>query len=95
MTDDVSANADRATTRPEMIPIREAAERLGVHENTIRNWADRLVIRSHRLPSGVRRVPRSEVERLEREVFAVPTSFADEHVVPAPKSKAARSRDKR
>jgi excisionase family DNA binding protein len=68
----------------EAVPIREAAKRLGVHENTIRNWADRRVIRSHRLPSGIRRIPRSEIERLEHEIFAVPASFADERVVAAP-----------
>ncbi len=70
----------------ETVPIREAAERLGVHENTIRNWADRRVIGALRLPTGVRRIPRSEVERLEKEIFAVPTSFPDERVVAAPKS---------
>ncbi|MGH2748018.1 MAG: helix-turn-helix domain-containing protein [Actinomycetota bacterium] len=70
----------------ETVPIREAAERLGVHENTIRNWADRRVIRSHRLPTGIRRIPRSEIERLEQEIFAVPTFFPDERVVAAPKS---------
>lgn len=69
----------------ETVPIREAAKRLGVHENTIRNWADRQVICSHRLPSGIRRLPRSEIERLEHEIFAVPSSFADERVVAAPK----------
>lgn len=68
----------------ETVPIREAAKRLGVHENTVRNWADRRVIRSHRLPSGVRRIPRSEIERLEHEIFAVPISFPDERIVAAP-----------
>lgn len=77
------------------VPIREAAKRLGVHENTIRNWADRRVIRSHRLPSGVRRIPRSEIERLEQEIFAVPTSFADERVVTAPKPTSGEVRPSR
>jgi excisionase family DNA binding protein len=68
-----------------MIPLREAAERLGVHENTVRNWIDRGVIVGVRLPTGTRRLPVAEVERLEREMFAMPTSFASEVVVPAPK----------
>ncbi len=68
-----------------MISLREAAERLGVHENTVRNWIDRGVIIGMRLPTGTRRLPVAEVERLEREMFAMPTSFAAEVVVPAPK----------
>ena len=69
----------------EMIPLREAAQRLGVHENTVRNWIDRGVIVGMRLPTGTRRLPVVEVERLEREMFAMPTSFAPEVVVAAPK----------
>lgn len=38
------------------ISIRGAARRLGVHENTIRNWVDRHIIAAFRLPTGVRRV---------------------------------------
>lgn len=68
-----------------MIPLREAAQRLGVHENTIRNWIDRGVIIGVRLPTGTRRLPVAEVERLEAEMFAMPTSFAPDVVVPAPK----------
>jgi len=68
-----------------MIPLRVAAERLGVHENTVRNWIDRGVIVGTRLPSGTRGLSAAEVERLEREMFALPTSFAAEVVVAAPK----------
>jgi excisionase family DNA binding protein len=74
-----------AMTKVDMIPLRVAAERLGVHENTVRNWIDRGVIVGLRLPSGTRRLPAAEVERLEREMFAMPTSFAAEVVVAAPK----------
>ncbi len=70
---------------PMTVPIRQAALRLGVHENTVRNWVDRDIIASHRLPSGVRRIPASEIERLEHEMFAVPTSLAPEVVRRAPK----------
>ena len=69
----------------EMIPLREAAQRLGVHENTVRNWIDRGLIIGSRLPSGTRRLPAAEVARLEREMFAVPMSFSPEVVVAAPK----------
>ncbi len=44
--------------------IREAARRLGVHENTVRRYADRGLLRSERLPSGIRRLRREDVERL-------------------------------
>ena len=66
------------------VPIRQAAQRLGVHENTIRNWADRELIACLRLPTGVRRIPEAEVARLEREMFAVPTSLAPD-VTAAPR----------
>jgi excisionase family DNA binding protein len=53
------------STNPTMIGIREAARRLGVHENTIRRYADRGLLESVRLPSGVRRVRRADVEALD------------------------------
>ena len=49
--------------------VRETARRLGVHENTVRNWADRGMLRPLRLPgSGYRRFEISEVDRLAREM---------------------------
>jgi excisionase family DNA binding protein len=47
------------------ISFREAAQRLGVHENTVRRYADRGLIRAVRLPSGVRRLRRTDVEALQ------------------------------
>jgi excisionase family DNA binding protein len=44
--------------------IREAARRLGVHENTVRRYVDRGLIRAERLPSGVRRPSREDVEAM-------------------------------
>lgn len=60
---------------PRTASIKDAAARLGVHENTIRNWIDRQILRSYRLPSGHRRLLAEEVERLEQEMFSVPRSF--------------------
>jgi excisionase family DNA binding protein len=51
-------------TKSILIAIREAARRLGGHENTVRRYADRGLIRAIRLPSGVRRVRRSDIEAL-------------------------------
>jgi excisionase family DNA binding protein len=60
----------------ELLSVRATAEHLGVHENTIRNWESRGVLRGIRLPgSNFRRFPREEVERMRREMF--------EHFAPA------------
>lgn len=67
-----------------MITLKDAAERLSVHENTIRNWIDRQILRSYRLPSGHRKLPLAEVERLEEEIFGVPSSFAEVETTKAP-----------
>jgi hypothetical protein len=39
---------------------------LGVHESTVRRYADRGLIDAARLPSGVRRLRRADVEALRR-----------------------------
>ncbi len=52
--------ASKATS----ITLREAAARLGVHESTVRRYADRGLIGAVRLPSGVRRLRAAEVDRL-------------------------------
>lgn len=67
------------------VPIRAAARRLGVHENTVRNWIDRGVIQAARLPSGIRRIALKDVERLEAEIFGAPASFREQTVKRAPK----------
>ena len=47
------------------LTLKEAAEQLGVHPNTLRNWERRGVIRLERLPgSRYRRVPVYEVQRV-------------------------------
>jgi len=51
------------------LSLKEAAKRLGVHPNTLRNWEQRGLIRLVRLPgSRYRRVPVAEVQRLLREM---------------------------
>lgn len=47
------------------ISFREAAKRLGVHENTVRRYADRGLIGAVLLLSGVRRLRRSDVEAMQ------------------------------
>jgi excisionase family DNA binding protein len=54
----------------ELLNVRETARALGVHENTIRNWEARGVLRAIHLPgSGFRRFASEDVERLRAEMF--------------------------
>jgi len=56
---------ERAAGDAELISIRGAARRLGVHENTIRRLIDRGLLEFIRLPgSGYRRLAQADVERL-------------------------------
>lgn len=51
------------------INVRSAAARLGVHENTIRNWVDRGLLQAIRLPgSSFRRVRVTDLARLAHEM---------------------------
>jgi excisionase family DNA binding protein len=51
------------------LSVRETARRLGVHENTVRNWEDKGLLRAAKLPgSGYRRFDEAEVERLRSEM---------------------------
>lgn len=54
----------------ELLNVRDTARALGVHENTIRNWEARGLLRAVRLPgSGFRRFAVEDVERLRAEMF--------------------------
>jgi excisionase family DNA binding protein len=48
----------------ELLKVSEVAERLRVAESTVRGWITRGEVRAIRLPGGVYRIPRAEVERL-------------------------------
>ena len=55
------------------LTLKRAAKRLGVHEQTLRSWEKRGLIRLVRLPgSGYRRVPVAEIERLQMAMQAGP-----------------------
>ncbi|MGA2013211.1 MAG: MerR family transcriptional regulator [Solirubrobacteraceae bacterium] len=50
--------------------VRETAARLGVHENTVRNWEEKGLLRAVKLPgSGYRRFDAAEVERMRDEML--------------------------
>ncbi len=48
----------------EWVSLRHAADMLGVHPATVRNWADRGELASRRTPGGHRRFKRSDLEQL-------------------------------
>jgi excisionase family DNA binding protein len=62
---------------PTTIPISVAAERLGVHENTVRNWIDRGLLDGYLTPTGRRKLRLTSVERLEREMFGFPSPVVE------------------
>ena len=61
----------REERRPvELLSISEAAARLGVHQNTLRRWANEGLVKSIRPPKqgGHRRFTAAEIERLGSEM---------------------------
>jgi len=55
----------------DFLNVRDTARTLGVHENTVRNWESRGLLRAVHLPgSGFRRFAVQDVERLRAEMFA-------------------------
>lgn len=57
---------------PPTISIKDAAARLGVHENTVRAWFDDGILKGYMSPTGRRKVMLDSVERRTREMFGVP-----------------------
>lgn len=53
-----------------LMQVREAARELGVHENTLRRWEERGLIRAVRLPSGVRRFRPEDIEGMRSQMFS-------------------------
>lgn len=56
----------------QMLSISQAAKMLGVHPQRLRAWEKQGLIKPVRLPSGVRRYPLSEIERILRAGGATP-----------------------
>ena len=57
-----------------LMTVRDSARGLGVHENTLRRWEEKGLIRAVKLPSGVRRFRSEDVLALRRQMF---TGFPD------------------
>lgn len=56
----------------ELRPVGYAAEKFQVSTGTVRNWIAKGYVKAVSLPSGVRRIPESEINRLVTEIFALP-----------------------
>lgn len=75
---------DAVVPREELLNVRETAALLGVHENTVRNWARAGLLRSARVPGArFHRFYRADVERLgmERGAPVVPAAHAARRTV--------------
>lgn len=65
----------------ELMQVREAARVLGVHENTLRRWEERGLLRAVRLPSGVRRFRAEDIEAVRERMFSGFAPLREEHDV--------------
>lgn len=63
-----------------LMKVRQAARGLGVHENTIRRWEEKGLIRAVRLPSGVRRFRSEDIAALRRQMFTGFPEIAEEEL---------------
>lgn len=52
-----------------LMQVRQAAQALGVSENTIRRWEDRGLIPAVRLPSGVRRFRPEDIDAAKARMY--------------------------
>ncbi len=75
----------------EFLNVRDTARALGVHENTVRNWEERGILRAIRLPgSGYRRFSAADVERLRTEMFEQLAPATEGPVVNAGRKRSGR-----
>jgi excisionase family DNA binding protein len=75
----------------ELLNVRDTARALGVHENTVRNWEERGLLRAVRLPgSGFRRFAAADVERLRDEMFDQLAPATEGPVVNAGRKRSGR-----
>ena len=78
-----------------LMQVRQAARRLGVHENTLRRWANKGLIQPVVLPSGVRRFRADDVDQLHRSMFSgfAPLSEQGSDIADLPPREGGRSID--
>jgi len=77
-------------TKTEFLNVRETAEQLGVHENTVRNLEKRGQLKAVRLPgSGFRRFRKEDIERMRAEMWS---QFAPDTPMPAERRTPSKRR---
>jgi excisionase family DNA binding protein len=54
------------------LTVGQAAQRLGVSDTTVRQYADSGQLKTARLPSKHRRISAESVEKLRREIYEAP-----------------------
>ena len=59
----MTAEPEEHERRPRLLTITEAAALLGVHQKTLRSWADKGLVAHYRTPTGYRRFDPDEIER--------------------------------
>ena len=69
----------------QLMQVRQVAQTLGVHENTIRRWEERGLLQAVRLPSGVRRFRPEDVEAMREQMFSGFASLREDDDVVAVK----------
>jgi excisionase family DNA binding protein len=62
--------------------LKDAAAYLGVHENTLRRWADKGLIPVIKLPTGVRRYILSGIIQMHEQMYAAFEDTTAEEVTP-------------
>ena len=62
---------------PRVLRVGEAADLLGVHDSTLRRWADEGRLPAIRFPSGVRRFRADDVEHLRAVMYEEVTQAHD------------------
>lgn len=62
--------ATATPTKRKLLRRGEAAERLGVHPNTLAGWVERGWLSGRKMPSGETRFLEDEVEELRQRIFA-------------------------
>lgn len=65
-----------------LMTVRASARGLGVHENTVRRWEAKGLIRAVRLPSGVRRFRSEDVLALRRQMFTGFPALVEDELTP-------------
>ena len=59
-----------APSTPKVLRRGEAAQRLGVHPNTLASWVDRGWLKGVKMPSGEVRFREEDVEQLRERIYA-------------------------